>query len=209
MTILSKKYDLAILSLVCMGVFVLLYIIAAIQYPGGSWNYMDHEGFSFWHNYLCDLLDVYAINGDLNHARFYARAALGAICFSVILTWYLIPNLFKKNSRTIAFMKWSGMLALGITVFLASGTHDIVLRIAGLFGFIAVATSLLELYRTKYFKLFGLGLFCLIIFVANYFIYETRIMVTALPVIQKVTFVSFMVWFVWMDFRIYQKLKDN
>ncbi len=197
------------LSIVSMVLFVILYTIAAIQYPGGSWNHMDHDGFSFWHNYLCDLLDEYAINGDLNQARFYARAALGTICFSVILTWYLIPNLFKKDSKTIAITKWSGILALGITIFLASGTHDIVLRIAGLFGIIAVATCLLELHRTKYFKLFGLGLFCLVIFVANYFIYETRIMVASLPVIQKITFVCFMLWFVLIDIKIYSRLKNE
>ena len=196
-----------LIPLVGMILFIILYTISAIYYPGGSWNYMNHEGFSFWHNYLCDLLDNYAVNGELNNGRFFARAALGILCAAIMLIWYFLPGLFSIKSIRLHIMKWCGILSLVITLFLASGTHDLIIRIAGVFGIVAVMICLIELFKMKYNKLFALGVFCLMIFIANYVIYETRYVVITLPVIQKVTFISFMLWFLLLDIELYKKLR--
>lgn len=201
-----KPYVL-LLPLVGMGLFVFLYILAVINYPGGSWNFTDQNGFSFRHNYLCDLLDYYAINGELNTARFFAREALGVLCASIILLWFFLPLLFSTKSVSLIIMKWFGVFSLIITLSLASGKHDIIVRIAGTFGAIALITSFVEFYKIQHYKLLMLGILCLIIFSANYYIYETGFYIRILPILQKVTFVFFIFWFILLDILLYRKLK--
>lgn len=201
------KPIIMLLPLVGIGLFVLFYTLSALNYPGGSWNFSNQTGFSFWHNYLCDLLDDYAINGEVNSARFFARIALGVLCASLILIWLSLPKLFTIKSFNLTIMRLAGLLSIIVTLFLASGTHDFILRIAGIFGAIAIITCLVELYKIKYDKLLMLGVFCLLVFLANYFIYETNYYIKILPVLQKLTFISFIVWFVFLDIQVYRKLR--
>ena len=201
------KPSVLLLPLVGMVLFIGLYIVAALNYPGGSWMISDQEGFNFWNNYLCDLLDRNAINGELNSARFFARASLGALCVSLLLLWYFLPGLFTKKGRNVYIMWLAGILALVVTMSLTSGTHDITVRIAGIFGVIAFISCFVELYKAKYFSLFYFGIACLLIFLVNYYIYETGTFRGSLPVIQKATFICFIIWFAFLDITFYKKVK--
>ncbi|MGB5667695.1 MAG: hypothetical protein WBM53_12670 [Maribacter sp.] len=196
-----------LLPLVGIGLFVLLYIIAAIGYPGGSWAVPHHEGFSFWNNYLCDLLDKYAINGELNSGRYFARFSLAALCSGILLLWVYLPGLFSSKSINKRIMWYSGILSLISTLFLTSGTHDITVRIAGFFGVIAFISCFIELFKAGHYKLFTFGVLCLGIFLLNYYIYETGTFIRNLPIIQKVTFVSFILWFVFLDIFFFRNVK--
>lgn len=189
-----------------MGLFILFYVLAAREYPGGSWNLPQKNGFSFWNNYLCDLLDTKAINGELNNARYFARISLIMLCASLMFLWNKLPAFFNRQSSNKNIMWISGNLALGITFFLTSGTHDITIRIAGFFGVIAFVTCFIELYKTKKYKLLGYGVLCLSIFLVNYFIYETQLFIHSLPIIQKVTFILFLIWFYFLNNALYKKL---
>ena len=207
--IATPKSKVMLLPLLGMGLFVVLYIIAALLYPGGSFAVPYQNGFSFWNNYLCDLLDHFAINGELNSARHYARASLGVLCASLMLLWFYLPALFPARSVNRTVMWITGILALTITLFLTSGTHDITVRIAGVFGVVAFITCFIELYKAKFFKLFAFGVLCLVIFLVNYYSYETGVFIRLLPVIQKITFVCCILWFVFLDVTYYQKLKSS
>ena len=201
-----KPY-LILFPLAGIGLFAFLYALSALNYPGGSWNFTDRTGFSFWHNYLCDLLDDYAINGEVNTARFFARAALGILCVSLFWIWFSLSKLFTIKSINLTIMRLSGLLSLVVTLFLGSGSHDLILRIAGICGAIAMITCIVELYKIRYYKLLKLGVFSLIIFFLNYFIYETGYYIKILPVLQKITFISFIVWFVFLDIQLYIRLR--
>ncbi len=190
-----------------MLVFLLLYVLAALHYPGGSYTHPNAEGFSFWDNYLCDLLDRYTITGAINAARNWARMALLVLCSSLIYLWFHLPKLFPVKSSNMKLMKFAGIGALVITLFMTAGNHDIVVRIAGLFGVVAMLTLFVELFRAKYYKLLSFGMYCLLILLVNYYIYETEVYLTALPVIQKITFASFIIWFLLMDISLYKGLK--
>ena len=204
--VISKPFVL-LLPLAGLVLFVVLYILAALNYPGGSWIVLDQEGFNFWNNYLCDLLDRNAINGELNPARFYARGSLAVLCISLLLLWYYLPGLFSKRGINVFVMWLAGILSLLVTMSLTSGTHDITLRISGIFGVIAFISCFIELYRANYFALFYFGIACLFIFLVNYYIYETGTFIRSLPVIQKVTFISFILWFAFLDISFYKLVK--
>ncbi|TDS16873.1 hypothetical protein DFQ03_1361 [Maribacter caenipelagi] len=202
------EHLLLFLSLIGIGFFIIFYVIAAKKYPGGSWIDPDLNRFSFWHNYLCDLLDLNAINGETNKARLYAIIALSLLCTSILLLWTLLPKLFKRKNNIQKLMGGSGYLSLFSILFLVLDYHDIVVRIAGIFGLVAFITCCIELYKTSYKKLFLLGVVCIIIFLSNYYIYETGIIIHILPVVQKITFALFIVWFIALDLTLYQKIRQ-
>ena len=143
-----------------MLVFLLLYMLAAIHYPGGSYTNPNAKGFSFWDNYLCDLLDNHTITGGMNAARNWARMALLVLCSSLMYLWFHLPKLFRTKSSNLKLMRFAGISALAITLFMTAGNYDVVVRIAGLFGVVAMLTLFFELFRAKYYKLLGFGMFC-------------------------------------------------
>ena len=203
----APKPNILLLPLFGMLLFVLFYILAALKYPGGSWIMPQQNGFSFWNNYLCDLLDQNAINGELNTARYFARTSLTVLCLSLVLLWYYLPSLFKGKNFNKNIMWLSGIAALVATSFLSSGAHDRTVRIAGFFAVIAFLTCFVELLKARHIKLFVFGIGCLIIFLVNYYIYETGLYIRLLPVIQKISFICFIIWFIMLDVFFYRKLK--
>ena len=205
------SYGLFLLSFPLIGIvsFIFFYFMAAKHYPGGSWIVPDTDGFSFWHNYLCDLLDINAINGEPNQGRTYAITALCLLCAGIFFLWSLLPKLFKTKNNTQKIMSASGYLSLLSIVFLALVNHDVIVRIAGLFGVVAFITCCVELYKTDYKKLFLLGLVCIITFLSNYYIYETGIFLKTLPVLQKFTFTLFISWFIGLDIALYRIIRQS
>jgi hypothetical protein len=190
-----------------MVIFIALYIKAAMVYPGGSAIYPDQIGFNFWNNYLCDLLDEYALNGELNVARTYARWALTVLCASLMILWFYLPNLFAKKNLNQHIMWFSGLISLSVVFFMATQNHDQIVRVAGVFGVIAFISCTLELFKANYIRMSALGIICLIIFLINYFIYETGMYINTLPSIQKVTFATCLLWFLFLTNSLYIKIK--
>ena len=206
---MPPRHQWLILPILGMMGFVVLYILAALYYPGGSWIAPGKSGFSFWNNYLCDLLDEVAINGQLNTGSIYARAALGVLCGSLLFLWVCTPFLFRNRSWKTWVMWLSGIFALITTMLLSSGKHDLTVRIAGFFGVIALLTAFAELRRAGYLALMRFGYLCLFVLLGNYYIYETGSGIQSLPVIQKITFSCFIIWFVWLDLVLYSSLRGQ
>lgn len=201
-----QRAFLFLLPIIGIGSFVLFYVVAALHYPGGSWVAPKQSGFSFWNNYLCDLLDIHSINGEPNTARFYAIVALCLLCASLFLLWFYLPRLFENKSTNQSIMRISGLLSLTTIVFLALGNHDKIVRMAGFFGVIAFISCIIELHRAGHTKLFLWGVICLLVFLTNYYIYETGSFIESLPVVQKITFILFIGWFVCLDVVLYRKV---
>ena len=192
------------LPVLAMALFVLFYVVAALKYPGGSWNDPQHTGFSIWNNYLCDLLDTYAINGSVNTARIWSIIALAVLCSGLFYLWYHLPILFVNRNKGVKIMWWAGMLAFISTLTLSAKTHDISVWMSGFFGTTALVALIAELVRNNYVTLYPLGILCLFVFLMNYGIYETRFGIEILPAFQKVTFTLFFLWFLQLNRVLYK-----
>lgn len=205
------------LPLAGMGLFVVFYIVAARMYPGGSWADPGQEGFSWRHNYLCDLLDTLAVNGQLNPGRYWARTSLGVLCAGLAILWYQLPRLLDAAPGLKRMVRISSVAAFVTTAFLSAGNHDLTVRIAGLFGLVALLSAVVGLWRNGRRGMSVFGMWCLGIFLLNYAIYETGSFIGALPLIQKITFGSFLGWFAWMNVALLRlpkpcegpKLREN
>jgi hypothetical protein len=193
------------IPLLGMALFVFCYFIAAGLYPGGSWNNPGQLGFSWSHNYLCDLLDTRAVNGMLNTGRHWARVALAFLSLGLLVLWYQLPSLVRAPVWYMYLLRFSGLAALGTMVFLREDTHDLTVYVAGAFGLLALSLLLTGLWRQGLRSLALFGGWCLGIFLVNYAIYETGRFLQALPLIQKITFSSFLLWFFWLDLRLWRQ----
>lgn len=187
-----------VLPLAGLGLFVLFYLLAAWQYPGGSWVEPGHEGFSLRYNYLCDLLDTRAVGGALNRGRHLARLSLGVLCAGLAYLWVYLPALAGGPVWNRQLMRISALGALVTTVFLSAGTHDLTVRIAGFFGGVALLSAIAGLWLGGRRGAARLGGWCLVVFLLNYALYESGSFLRALPLIQKGTFLSFIGWFAWL-----------
>jgi len=61
---LEDDHRLVQVSTTGVVVFLLCYAAAAALYPGGTWTDPGATGHSFWENYLCDLMQSVAHNGQ-------------------------------------------------------------------------------------------------------------------------------------------------
>ncbi|WP_147201882.1 hypothetical protein [Segetibacter aerophilus] len=187
-------------------VFSILYIVSTLLYPGGYQENKQSKGFSWLHNYWCNLLDENAINGAVNSARPYAMTAMFILCATLAVFWFLFArriNFSKSIRRLITF---SGIASMTITMFLFTSFHDAVINVAGGFGLIALAGTYAGLYKKRSYPLFVMGLFNLLLIIVNNILYYSAGLLKYLPVVQKITFLFFLTWICLIDIFVLKKL---
>ncbi|MEZ0541630.1 hypothetical protein [Fibrella arboris] len=186
-----------------IGMFLVLFFWAAYLYPGGSQADRSATGFSWMHNYWCNLLSEQAINGSPNPARPVALTAMVILCVSLSVFWYLLPLLFSLTRRNRRLLQWMGICAMLSSLFIFTAYHDVVIMIASLFGFFALLGTFAGLYSSHLINLFWFGIGCLLLMAVNNYIYYTDTLMDYLPVVQKVTFAVVLFWIAWMTRTIY------
>ena len=142
-------------------------------------------GFSWQHNYWCDLLGDVAKNGAVNVARPIANVAMLVLCSSLAVFWWLLPYLYTVQTRYVQFSKWAGVLSMTIVLFIGTPWHDAVMNTAGCFGLLSLTATFTGLYRSNFVILFVFGLFCLLLILLNNYVYYSHHYIAYLPVIQK------------------------
>ena len=198
---------MVLIPFISICLFILLYVLATINYTGGSNTDKYAKNFSWLHNYWCDLLASESKNGITNSARPVAITALFVLGIGLGIFWYNISLIFK--SKWLLLIRYCGMLSVLPMVFLYAGPHDLVINISGLLGVTAITGLLAILYNEKWYALFSLGIFCMILALLNNYIYYTLHFLYALPAIQKVTFLIFLLWFYLVNLTLYKKVTTN
>lgn len=178
-----------------IGIFLVLYIIAALLYPGGHYLNSQSQGFSMLHNYWCDLLEPLSINGQTNTGYIIAIAAMLLVCICLLPFWYILPNVGKYSQFEKAFVRICGMGAMIVTLFLFTRWHNTVILIAGPMGGAAIGLACIGLWRQRLYKLLGWAAICFILAGINFIIYQSRAGIIILPFLQKFTFCCCLGWF--------------
>ena len=186
--------------------FIVLYIIAAYLYPGGSETDKASVGFSWTNNYWCNLLHQNAINGQPNSAKPFAISGMLILGFALSTFWLVFPEqlIAKKYFRLV--IQISGIAAMLSSFFLLTNiNHDTIVNISSSLGFIATIGTLVCLYQTKWYGLFAFGLFNIVLACLNNYLYNAKGMMIYLPVVQKISFLSFLVWICFINLNLYQR----
>jgi hypothetical protein len=176
--------------------FLLLYIWASIYYPGGSQADPNAKGFSWVHNYWCNLLNDRAINGQQNPARPIAAAGMAILCLALSVFWLRFPATSLGKQPLVRWLQVAGVAAMVTALLLnTSLDHDMITNLASLLGLIAVAGTLAGLYKLKWWGLFWLGIVNLVLVLLNNLFYYDTALIAYLPLVQKISFLSFLAWF--------------
>lgn len=175
-------------------VFAVLYGYATTLYPGGNQADLHAPGFDWQHNYWCDLLSVWADNGQPNPARPVAVSAMLILGAALAFFWYRLAGHLRTGRHWRQTVRVSGIGSMVATGLLLTPLHDTALIVSGGFSLVALAATLVFLHQYRHTRLFLIGLFCMLLLVANNAIYWTKTGLAWLPMLQKVTFLVFLCW---------------
>lgn len=131
------KNKILLLPITGIVVFAVLYVIAAALYPGGSQHDPAAVGFSFKHNYWCNLVNERSSDGNINRGQPFALAGMIALALSLSTFWYVLPGLMAPGILPARLVKTTGVLAMIPAVLMASPWHDTMMYFSGLPGLIA------------------------------------------------------------------------
>ncbi len=148
-------------------------------------------------------------NGEINTARPIAITAMIILAGSLVFSWYYIPGLLNLKKPGKSIIRYTGILSMISLFFLFAGpdAHDTVFNIAGALGVVAMTTTLVGLFKTRLYKLLWLSITCVSLLLINNYIYYTKDYLFYLPLIQKISFLLFILWFSLLDILLYQKTK--
>ena len=190
--------------------FVGLYFVATLFYPGGSQVDIHSKGFSWINNYWCNLLNKNAINGQFNAARPLALAAMFVLSLTLAIFWYIFPQQADLKKSIRLTIQISGALAMTTGMFLFTDQHDIIVNIASFCGLVATVGTFIGLHKLKWTKLFWLGILNLALIALNNILYYGDGLKLYLPVVQKITFLIFLLWICLITINLYRRqIKHN
>lgn len=182
--------------------FVVLYVYASLYYPGGSQADAHATGFSWVNNYWCNLLDDIAINGQTNAAQPIAMIAMLVLCISLAVFWLVFPSVSRLEFVLLRITQFAGVAAMVTALFLNSSLdHDLITNLASLLGLIAVAGTLKGLRLLKWHSLFWFGVINLVLVLLNNYLYYSPHLLRYLPLVQKISFASFLFWLILISIR--------
>jgi hypothetical protein len=189
--------------------FVFLYFVATLFYPGGSQADKKSIGFSRTDNYWCNLLNENAMNGEHNSAKPLALISMFILCLTLATFWYIFPQQidFRKNNRLA--IQISGIVSMAIGLLLFTDLHDGIINITGLCAAIAIVGTFVGLHKLRWTGLFWLGIFNFLLIAANNILYYGNGLKLYLPVVQNITFLFFLLWICLIDINLYRKKTQN
>ncbi len=185
--------------------FLLFFVIATTKYPGGSVNDMASEGYSHFHNFICDLMSLNLEKGTVNDARPIAIVAHLLLSFSLISFFYILPEIFTVQNTNTRIVRFLGMLTMTIFIFMFTDYHDLVVTITGVLCTISLAPFFFELINYENRRLKALAYLCFSLSMLLFLSYETKIGFYYTPFLQKITFVFDSIWIVWISLIVASK----
>jgi hypothetical protein len=186
-----KKYSV----LICLVASVILIVIAALVYPGGSILDKNSIGFHWSKNFLSNLFATEAVNGSENPGRIWA--IIGMAFHSVGYGLFFI-NMSKKipSGQWANILKYIGVTNILFIFLIATPLHDlgtisIILTLVGLFAItVFILKSTLRLLKfcciicllTYYcfFAVFGFGYLGLAVIMQKVYIISSMLLVVGL-----------------------------
>jgi len=203
----NKAKNIWVLIPICGAIiFFVLYVVATLLYPGGSQVDKNSIGFSWVNNYWCNLLNDRSINGQPNPAKPVAMTGMFILCLTLAFFWFLFPRHIYLNNKLKLSIQISGILAMSIAFLLFTNIkHDLVINLASTFGLIATVGTFIGLYKIKWFGLFAFGLLNILLVALNNYFYYTKELIVYLPVIQKISFSTFLIWICCIDINLYRE----
>lgn len=189
--------------------FLFLFYFSTTLYPGGSQVDVHTEGFDWINNYWCNLMNTHGMNGEVNDARPVAIGGMFVLCTSIaVFFWNASKGLPLSN--VWQFSTWfCGLVSMVIALFMFTEYHDLLTMLSSVFGMVAIIGLLVGLFRSDLVGFKVTSIMCMILLLINNSIYYSGIFITALPLIQKLTFLIVLGWIIMLNFKIVESSKHK
>ncbi len=201
--IIQRYYPL--LPIFGMGIYLIVFTIAAFGYPGGSQNIPNAIGYSFFHNFLCDVMLPTAPNGWQNPAAHLARISHFILSGTMISFFYILPEIFDWSNKNTKMVRSAGMLTMTVFIFMYTSFHDHIVTLTGVLGTVALIPFFMEMRKYPNDSLKYLAYLCFLLSIIVFFIFETKIGIYYLPFLQKITFFFDACWVIWVSHIVWRK----
>jgi hypothetical protein len=189
------------------ALYLIVFTLAALQYPGGSFNLPNASGYSFFHNFLCDVMDPITKAGAFNPARMLAVVSHIILSLTMISFFYMLPEIFENRNRNFFMIRYFGMFTMTVFMLMATSYHDLIVTFTGVLGTLALIPFFIELKNYTDKRLIQLASLCFFMSIVVFFIFETKIGFYYLPFLQKITFVLDAWWVIWVSIIVQRKRK--
>lgn len=178
---------------------VLLLVVAARYYPGGSQEDKNSIGYDWKNNYLCNLFSEKSINGADNTSRPWAIAGMFFLCagFALFFIDFSKKISLKGAARVI---RYCGAGAMVFALLVVTPWHDLMVTVAGTLALVSMFYITLFVFKSKlhFFKI--LSILCLLVFYCCNYIYYSGNYLQFLPIMQKIVFVVITAWMVGLEY---------
>lgn len=182
---MSKYYKSIITISLLVG--IILFYIATLHYPGGSnWN-KNSIGFDWRYNYITNLFNPIAVNGDSNGSVPWAIVAMAFLCTGFAL--FFADTAQKINVPTSSnIIKWGGTLSMLFAFLAVTPWHDLMVTISNVLVMLSLFYITVHLFRSKLFVYGLLSALCLSAIYLGSTMYYNQLWLDWLPVVQKTVF---------------------
>ncbi len=178
-----KKY----LVYICMIISVILIVIAASAYPGGSLLDKNSVGFGWSKNFISNLFEAKALNGSENPGRIWAILGMAFQSFGYGVFFI---NMSKKISLKVwvNILKYIGFANIFFIFLIATPYHDLgtISIVLTLFGLFIITLFIL---KSKLHLLKFCCIICLLTYYCFFFLYGFSYLELAF-IMQKVYSIS-------------------
>lgn len=176
--------------LICVVISVILMVIAAQVYPGGSFFDENSIGFDWTKNFISNLFEAKAINGLDNSSRIWAIIGMA---FHAVGYGLFFINMSKKMSSKHAatVLKLVGFASILFTFLIATPLHDIMVIISGTLSLLGLFYITVFILKTRLHLFKFLCIICLVLFYYTFYLYGSGDW-GLLAIMQKVSFISAM-----------------
>jgi hypothetical protein len=198
-----RALGVALLS--SIAVFALLVQLAILRYPGGTWFDPSAPGHDLFRNFLCDLTQPIALNGQYNPGVGLAKTAMIVLDMGLLCMWIAVPAICPPSPlgrwvRRLGVVSFFGIVAVPLTPSLRLGViHAMAVMSGALPGIAAGVLANAMLAGSPHRWLFRLGAVTLVIAGIDAAIYAVHTLAggappLALPLLQRIALILLLCW---------------
>lgn len=175
------------------AIALILFLLAAAEYPGGTMQSAATVGFRWTENFFCALFAPEALNGEPNPARAFAIPALLLTCLSLgTVFWRISRRTTKRLHRTAIEIGGPGSMVYG--AFVATPLHNLAVNIGVAFLLVALLATIHMLHQEGRRWLAGFGALCLAQLLLSAALYYQGHLDGMLPLLQKLGWLMLTGW---------------
>lgn len=132
--------------------------------------------------------------------------AMVILNISLVSFWWQFPKHPKLSKNYQNIIRYCGTIAIALGSFLSTNfNHDLLTNLASVFGIIATIGVFIGLHINGWKGLLYFGYFNILLVLVNNLMYYNNGRIMYLPITQKITFISFLLWFACIEMNMYKR----